>query len=97
MITRIFRAKVPAHLHGDFERDFLLRLPIVQAAKGVVSVSIGRPTRWQPDEYVMVSVWENEAAVRAFAGENWNLAVIPREMEQYMSECWVHHFENFGS
>lgn len=74
-----------------------MSVPFVKAAKGSVAVSVGRPTRWQPDEYVMVSVWEDEGALVAFAGEGWNRAVIPHGMEKYVSECWVHHYEIFGA
>ncbi len=44
----------------------------------------------------MISVWANEDALRSFAGESWNLAVIPAGMEKYVSQCWVHHYENFS-
>ena len=97
MITRIFRVRVHASLHAEFEAKFLsVSVPYVQAAPGLVSVSVGRPTKWVPDEYVMISVWAGEEALEAFAGENWNKAVIPSGMEKYVSECWVHHYENFG-
>ncbi len=97
MITRIFRVKVPASLHSEFEAKFLsVSVPYVQAAQGIVSVSVGRPTKWAPDEYVMISVWASEKALQAFAGESWNRAVIPSGMENYVSECWVHHYENFA-
>jgi heme-degrading monooxygenase HmoA len=97
VITRIFRVTVPAHLHGAFERDFLaVSVPFVKAASGLVSVSVGRPTRSRPDEYAMVSVWRDEGALAAFAGDQWERAVIPRGMEPYVSECWVHHYESFG-
>jgi heme-degrading monooxygenase HmoA len=97
VITRIFRVKVPADLHAEFEAKFLsVSVPHVKAAAGLVSVSIGKPTKWVPDEYVMISVWASEGAVVAFAGDRWNQAVIPGGMERYVSECWVHHYENFG-
>lgn len=97
LITRIFRVRVAPVLHAEFEVKFLsVSLPFVQAAKGIVSVSVGRPTKWAPDEYVMISVWIDENALRAFAGENWNVAVIPGGMERFVSECWVHHYENFS-
>jgi hypothetical protein len=41
----------------------------------------------------MVSRWENEAALKTFAGEQWNHAVIPPGMEKFVVECWVHHYE----
>jgi heme-degrading monooxygenase HmoA len=97
VITRIFRVRVPAGLHAEFEEKFLsVSVPYVQAAKGLVSVSVGRPTQWAPDEYVMISTWESVSSLCAFAGEHWNQAVIPAGMERYVTECWVHHYENFG-
>jgi len=84
-------------LHVEFEERFLsVSVPFVRAAPGLVSVTVGRPTRWAPEEYVMISVWRTEADVATFAGENWSKAAIPHGMEKYVSECWVHHYENFG-
>lgn len=97
MITRIFRVQVPRDLHAEFEEKFLsVSVPYVQSQKGLVSVVVGRPTQWSPDEYVMVSVWESEGDLAAFAGPNWNQAVIPAGMEKYVVECWVHHYQNFS-
>jgi heme oxygenase (mycobilin-producing) len=97
MITRIFRAKVPTDLHKEFEEKFIsISIPYVQSKQGFVSVVVGRPTQWQPDEFVMISVWDSEDDLIAFAGKDWNKAVIPKEMKKYVSVCWVHHYENFG-
>ena len=97
MITRIFRVRVPLALHAEFEKNFLgISVPFVKAHKGLVSVTVGRPTKWASDEYVMISVWHTEADLVAFGGDNWNKALIPQGMEKYISECWVHHYENFG-
>ena len=97
MITRIFRVRVPLALHSEFEQKFLsVSVPFIEAEPGFISVTVGKPTQWAPEEYVMVSVWHSEADIAAFAGENWNSAVIPQGMEKYVSECWVHHYENFN-
>ncbi len=40
----------------------------------------------------MISQWENEAALKAFAGELWNQAVIPPGMEKFVVDCWVNHY-----
>lgn len=97
MITRVFRVRVPQALHQEFEEQFLnVSIPTVKAHKGLVSVTVGRPTRWAPEEYVMLSVWENEQSVKDFAGEQWNQAVIPDGMENYVADCWVHHYAMFG-
>jgi heme oxygenase (mycobilin-producing) len=97
VITRTFRVRVPVELHMEFEEKFLsVSLPHVRSAPGLASVFVGRPTRWTPDEYVMISLWESEEDLAAFAGEEWNRAVIPAGMERFVSECWIHHYENFG-
>jgi len=97
MITRIFRVRVPAALHHAFEADFLaISLPLVKQHAGLVDVHVGRPTKWSPEEYLMISTWQDEASLIAFAGENWQQAVIPSGMTQYATGCWVHHAELFG-
>jgi len=45
----------------------------------------------------MVSIWENETSIEAFAGKDWNRPVIPSNMEKFVVECWVHHYEIFGN
>ena len=96
MITRIFRVRIDPSLRTEFEEDFKrVSIAAVQAQDGFISVEIGQPTAWTPDEYVMISRWENEAALRNFVGENWNEAHIPDGMEKYVGECWVHHFREF--
>jgi hypothetical protein len=40
----------------------------------------------------MITQWENEAALKAFAGEQWNHAVIPPGMKKFVVDCWVHHY-----
>lgn len=97
MITRIFRARVPPALHAEFEEKLhSVSVPFVTSQPGFVSVTLGRPTRWTPEEYVMVTVWQGEKDIAAFAGENWSQAFIPHGMEKYIAECWVHHYESFG-
>ena len=96
MITRIFRARVPQSLQAEFEEKFLsVSVPYVEAAAGLVSVYVARPTRWIPDEYAMISSPATRSDVAASAGDDWNRAVIPAGMEKYVAECWVHHYENF--
>ncbi len=93
MITRIFRAQIYPNLKDEFEKQFAdISLNVVRAAKGLVSVEIGKPTPWTPDEYGMISTWENELVLAEFAGENWNQAHIPARMEKFIKQCWIHHY-----
>ncbi|MBL4867535.1 MAG: antibiotic biosynthesis monooxygenase [Pseudomonadales bacterium] len=98
MITRIFRVKIYPELREEFEPKFSsVSVQAVLTQSGFVSVNIGKPTKWDPDEYVMISQWENEASLVKFVGESWNEAYIPEGMERYVKECWVHHYNDFNS
>ncbi len=93
-IVRIFRVRVDPKLKEEFERKFeTVSVNAVTKRAGFLSETIHKPTKWTPDEYAMISRWESEEALRAFAGTNWNHAVIPKEMAKYVIECWVHHYE----
>lgn len=96
MIARLFRVRIVPGLRTQFEHAFHeVAIPAVEAHRGLVSVFIGKPTRWAPHEYFMISTWLDEAALVEFAGEDWNRPVIPAGMERFVEECWVHHYEIF--
>lgn len=96
MIIRIFRVQIKPPLRHDFERDFVnVSIPLIQSHPGLLSVKIGKPTRWAPDEYVMISHWKSVEDIRDFVGEEWYQPLIPNGMEKYVVQTWVHHFEEF--
>ncbi|MEZ4810050.1 MAG: antibiotic biosynthesis monooxygenase [Allomuricauda sp.] len=94
MIIRIFTATIPVELHDEFESKFKeISVPVVKNYQGLVSLEIGRPSPWNPNEFVMVSRWKTQQDLINFAGENWNQAHIPKGMEKYITSCTVSHFE----
>ena len=102
MIIRIFRVRIRPEQRAAFERDFgeisIPHRPHVQAQQGLVSITVGNPAKWKPEDYLLITTWENEKALLSFAGSSWNEAVIPESMEKYVVECWVDHFElTYGS
>ena len=95
-ITRIFRVRIVPELREEFEEKFSsVSIRAVNEAQGFLSVTILKPTKWAPDDYSMVSQWENEVALRGFAGEQWVYAVIPPGMEKFVIEYWVHHYKSW--
>jgi heme oxygenase (mycobilin-producing) len=44
----------------------------------------------------MISQWEDETALIAFVGEQWNHPVIPPGMNDFVIECWVYHYESWS-
>jgi heme oxygenase (mycobilin-producing) len=96
-ITRIFRVRIHPELRLEFEEKLsLVSVRAVAEAPGLLSVFILKPTEWAPDEYAMISQWENVDALKAFAGEHWNHAVIPPGMEKFVVDCWVHHYDSWA-
>lgn len=95
MIIRIFRATIPVELHKEFEMKFReISVPVVKNHEGLISLEIGRPSKWNPEEFIMISRWNSENDLIAFAGENWNEAHIPNGMEKFIEKCSVFHYEN---
>ena len=96
MIIRIFRVRIDPSLRSEFESKFAsISVDAVSKQEGFVSVTIGKPSQWDPDEYVMVSHWESEEALMLFCGESWSQPHIPEGMEKYVKECSVSHYHEF--
>ncbi|MEM7278755.1 MAG: antibiotic biosynthesis monooxygenase family protein [Pseudomonadota bacterium] len=96
-ITRVFKVEVRSELVDDFEEKFAaISVDITQSAPGNLSVDVLRPTKWTPYEYAMLSTWKDEASLQAFAGDNWNRAVIPDGMEKYVASCSVSHYKSWS-
>ena len=93
MIIRIFKAQIPTELQNEFEIKFKeISVPLVESFQGLLSIEIGKPSQWNPNQYVMITHWDNEESLKVFAGEKWNEAHIPEGMEKYISSCTVDHY-----
>lgn len=93
MIVRIFRVEIEPARREAFERVFFTTsVNAVKSHSGFISCDIGSPTRWSPNTYVMITKWEDENALVAFAGEDWNVPVIPSGMESFATSCSVEHY-----
>ncbi len=96
MIIRLFRVRIFDNMADEFEEKFAtVSVGAVEKASGLQSVAIYRPTKWNQGEYAMISVWDSEADLERFAGENWNKAFIPEGMDRYIDECWIDHFQEW--
>lgn len=93
MILRIFRVTIKPEYREDFERDFnSISIDMVKNHPGIISYEMGYPTKWNPDEYTLITKWENEEVLEEFVGTNWNESVIPDSMKKYPKKHCVDHF-----
>lgn len=95
MITRIFRGRVRPGKHAEFERYIRAEgLPQFEANPGVVGVHFGTPTEQDPDEFVVVTVWRDLDALKAYAGERWGDPKLSLREAHLLEEASVHHYRN---
>jgi len=91
MILRIFTIEIIPEFREEFEAKYkVVSLNLVKSNDGFISAEIGRNIN--DNTYVMVSKWENLAAIKKFAGASWNKAVIPAEMEKYAITYDIKHY-----
>lgn len=95
MIIRVFRAVVHEGKQEEFERFFRsTAIPLLEAQRGMLGLSVGRPMSPSTNEFVMVTHWESHDALVGFTGENWNQAVIDSREAHLLKETHVHHYES---
>ena len=68
-------------------------IPMVKAQEGCTHVTAGK-SRWsdQP-EFAVVTHWDSVGALEAFAGPQWQEAVIEPGEEHMLAEVFCDHYE----
>ena len=94
MIIRVFRPTIHPGKESDFE-SFLpdTAIPLVSQPSGLLAPHVGKPRDPSSTEYLYVTIWENVESIRAFAGEQWEEAVITPEEEHLLKDTWIGHYE----
>ena len=94
MIIRIFRAFAQPGKQDAFAKFFVdTALPLVENQPGCMSVQIGFPRPETPDEFVMIMVWRDVDALKAFVGEEWREAHVHPDQVALLRETRLHHYE----
>jgi quinol monooxygenase YgiN len=97
VIVRVFRVRVHPGKEDDFER-FVTEtgIPTVKAQAGCSHVTVGQ-SRWsEKPEFVVVTHWESVEALRAFAGPDWQQAVIVPEEQHMLARVFCDHYETIA-
>jgi heme-degrading monooxygenase HmoA len=94
VIIRVFTPTIHPGKENEFEaflRD--TAVPLVARQAGLVAQHVGRPHGPPATEYVYVTVWEDVESIQAFAGEDWQEAVITAEEEHLLKQTRIVHYE----
>jgi heme-degrading monooxygenase HmoA len=94
VIIRVFRPTIHPGKENEFEtflRD--VAVPLVSQQSGLVTQHVGGPRDASSTEYLYVTVWEDVESIRAFAGEQWQEAVITSDEEHLLKDTWIGHYE----
>ena len=93
MILRFFRATTHDGKSDEFRSLFLgTILPLIRSQEGLMSASIGLPREESPNEFSMVMAWRDMEALRTFAGDDWDRALVLPEEAHLLRETHVHHY-----
>jgi quinol monooxygenase YgiN len=92
-IVRVFRARPkPGMAEALEQRVRAHSIPNVAAAPGLVGYHAGRPYG-ETGEFLMVTIWHDLAALRAFAGDDYEHPVLYADETELIEELWLHHYE----
>jgi heme-degrading monooxygenase HmoA len=98
MIIRVFRPTIHPGKESEFE-SFLSEtaVPFVSKQAGLIAQHVGRPRDPSSTEYLYITVWEDVESIRAFAGDQWQEAVIAPDEEHLLKETWIGHYDVFST
>jgi heme-degrading monooxygenase HmoA len=96
-IVRVFRATVKPGKEAAFAKFFLEQaVPLLRRQEGCTAIQVGLPTADHPQDFLMVTTWRDLDALRGFAGDEWDQAVIEPEEQPLLSSTSVSHYRDAG-
>jgi len=97
MIIRIFHAKVRPGKQSEFKQTLeLLSLPTIQSRNGMIAFYPGQPLGPGSNEFILVTVWKDQAVLDYHSQADWARAIIPQEALRLVEEWHDHDYKSFG-
>ena len=92
-VVRVMRGTAKPGKGTKF-RDYLEEkvIPRCQAYPGVISVAIGAPRPDKPDEFTVITIWKNLAALTEFVGPDWQRVYRFPDDEEHLEMSTVEHY-----
>lgn len=96
MIVRVFRARIREGRIEDFRQMVKEQsIPWLESAEGMLGYIPGEPYAEDDNEFVMVTLWRDQASLEAFSGEDWANPVVTPDEAPLVEEMFAHHYLRF--
>ena len=98
MIVRVFRARIREGREADFKRMVQEQsITWLEQSDGMLGYFAGEPLSPGRREFLMVTLWRDIEALRAFAGESWDTPVVTPDEEPLVEAMFADHYARFDS
>ncbi len=98
MILRVFRAKIRKGHEEEFKKKVREQsLPRLRGQDGMANAFPGAPFSGSESEFVMVTLWRDFEALKAFLGENWDKPMLTPDEAPLVEEMSVQHYQFFDN
>lgn len=96
MIVRVFRARIREGHEAHFKRMVQDQsIPWLTSSDGMLGYFAGEPLSPSSREFVMVTLWRDLDALRAFAGEGWATPIVTPDEEPLVEAMFADHYSRF--
>lgn len=96
MIVRVFRARIRPGREAEFKRMVREQsIPWLEETEGLLGYYSGEPFPDSTREFVMVTIWRDLEALKAFAGETWSAPIVTEDEAPLVEEMFAHHYARF--
>ena len=92
-VIRVMRGTVKPGNRAKF-RAYLTKtvVPRCQADPGLISITIGVPMQDKPDEFTVITVWKDLAALKKFVGPDWRRVHHFSDKQRFLEKESVAHY-----
>jgi quinol monooxygenase YgiN len=96
VIIRIFRATIRKDRISDFKKMVQEQsIPWLEGTDGMLGYYPGEPLGDDGREFVMITLWRDQAALEAFAGLQWASPVVTEDEAPLVETMFAEHFSRF--
>ena len=96
MIVRVFRARIREGHTDDFREMVRTQsIPWLRDSDGMLGYVAGEPMADAPRDFLMLTLWRDVEALRAFAGDAWDTPVVTPDEEPLVEAMFADHYLRF--